>query len=108
MSTARMTSAMTIEEFAEQSKRLAGHLAELNRIDTAIVAAAKAGTALPSSDEIFGALSDASIACTDVIDTYGARSVPENVLTDLFRLNCAITDLTASLKLYATLIVRPA
>lgn len=98
---------MTAEEFAEQSETLAGHTAELNRIDTVVLAAAKAGTALPPSAEIFGALSDASIACADVIDTVGARSVPENVRTGLFRLNCAITDLAASLKLYVMLRVRP-
>jgi hypothetical protein len=97
---------MTAEKFAEPSKRLASHTAKINRIDTAVVAAAKAGTALPPSDEIFGALSDASIACAEVIDTFGAKSVPENVLAGLFRLNCAITDLAASLKLYVMLMVR--
>jgi hypothetical protein len=104
---ARRTSPMTAEEFAEQFKRLASQTAELNRIDAAVVAAAKGGAALPPSNEIFGALSDASIACAEVIDTYGARSVPANVRTGLFRLNCATTDLAASLKLYVTLMVRP-
>ena len=64
---------MTPEEFADQSNTLASLVAELNRIDTAVLAAAKAGTALPYSDEIFDALSDASIACAEVIDTYGAN-----------------------------------
>jgi hypothetical protein len=37
---------MTTEEFAEQRNRLGSHKAELNRIDTAIVVAAKTGTPL--------------------------------------------------------------
>ena len=91
------------KELAKQSLRLGSHEAELHRIDTAFVAAAKAGTRLPSPSKIFGALTDASIACAEVIDTYGARPIPANVRTGLIRLHCAITDVTASLKLYAVL-----
>ena len=99
---------MTAVEFAEQTKRLEGRVAELNRIDGALVAAAKAGTAPPSTHEIFGALSNASIACSDVIGTYSATPIPANVRTGLFDLHSAITDLAASLKLYVMLMVRPA
>ena len=91
------------KELARQSLRLGGHEAELNRIDTAFVCAAKAGTRLPSPSKIFGALTDASIVCAEVIDAYGPRPVPADVRTSLLRLHCAITDLTASLNLYAVL-----
>jgi hypothetical protein len=91
------------KELARQSLRLGSHEAELNRIDTALVGAAKAGTRLPSPSKIFGALTDASIACAEVIDTYGARPIPADVRTGLCRVHCAVTDLTASLKLYAVL-----
>ena len=87
-------------DLAKQSLQLGSHEAELNRIDTAFVAAAKGGTRLPSPSKIFGARTDASIMCAEVIDAYEA---PPNVRTGLSRLHCAITDLTASLKLYAVL-----
>ena len=96
------------KELAKQSLRLGSHEVELNRIDTALVAAAKAGTRLPSSTKIFGALADASIACAEVIDAYEARPIPANVRTGLLRLHCAMTDLAASLKLYAALSVSKA
>jgi hypothetical protein len=91
------------KEVAKQALRLGSHEVELNRIDTAFVAAAKAGTCLPAAANIFRALTDASIACAEVIDTYEARPIPTNVRTGLSRLHCAITDLAASLKLYAAL-----
>ena len=94
------------KELAQQSLRLRSQEAELNRIDTAFVAAAKAGTRLPSPSKIFGALIDASIACAEVIDSYEARPIPANVQTGLSRLHCATTDLTTSLKLYAVLSVK--
>jgi hypothetical protein len=93
------------KEVAKQALRLGSHEVELNRIDTAFVGAAKAGTRLPAPTKIFGALTDASIACAEVIDTYEARPIPANVRTGLSRLHCAITDLAASLKLYAVLSV---
>ena len=93
------------KERAQQSLRLGSHEVEINRIDTAFVAATKAGTRLPSPSKIFGALTDASIVCAEVIDTYEARPIPANVRTGLSRLHCAITDLTASLKVYAVLSV---
>ena len=94
------------KERAKQSLRLGSHQAELNRIDTAIMAAAKAGTRLPTPSKIFGALIDASIAYADVIDTYEARPIPANVQTGLSGLHCATSDLAASLKLYAVLSVK--
>ena len=93
------------KELAQQSLRLRSQEAELNRIDTAFVAAAKAGTRLPSPSKIFGALTDASIVCAEVFDTYEARPIPAKVQSGLMRLHCAMTDLTASLKLYAVLAV---
>ena len=90
---------------AQQSCRLESHEAELNRIDTAFVGAARDGTRLPSPSKIFGALTDASIVCAEVLDTYRARPIPENVRTDLLRLHCAMTDVTVSLKSYAVLSV---
>ena len=94
------------KELAQQSLRLRSQEAELNRIDTAFVAAAKAGTRLPSPSKIFGALIDASIACAEVIDSYEARPIPANVQTGLSGLHCATSDLAASLKLYAVLSVK--
>ena len=91
------------KELATQSLRLGSHETELNRIDTAFVAAAKRGTLLPSPSKIFGALTDASIACAEVIDIYGSRPIPADVRTGLSRVHCAATDLTASLNLYAVL-----
>jgi hypothetical protein len=93
------------KELAKQSLRLGSHEVELNRIDTAFVAAAKAGTRLPSPTKIFGALADASIACAEVIDAYEARPMPTDVRTGLSRLHCSMTDLSASLKMYAVLSV---
>ena len=92
-------------ELGQQSLRLASHEAELNRIDTACVAASKTGTQLPSPNNIFGALTDASIVCADVIDKYGAKPIPADVRTGVLRLHCAITDLATSLKVYAALSV---
>ena len=92
-------------ESAKEWLRLGSHEAELNRIDTALVGAAKAGSRPPSSSKIFGALSDASVVCAEVLDKYAGRPVPVNVHTGLSRLHCAITNLSASLKAYAMLSV---
>ena len=89
----------------ESAKRLGSHEAELNRIDTALVGAAKIGTRPPSCSKIFGALSDASIVCAEMLDTYADRPIPAHIRTGLSRLHCAITDLEGSLKLYAELSV---
>ena len=41
--------------------------------------------------------------CAEGIDEYGAKPIPESVRAGLIQLHCAITDLAASLKLYAAL-----
>jgi hypothetical protein len=92
-------------ESAKHQLRLGSHEAELNRIDTALVGAAKAGFKPPSSSKIFGALSDASIVCAEMLDAYADRPIPLHVHIGLSRLHCAITDLEASLKVYAVLSV---
>ena len=51
------------------------------------------------------AFSATSIVCAEVFDTYEARPIPAKVQSGLMRLHCAMTDLTASLKLYAVLAV---
>jgi hypothetical protein len=92
-------------ESAKQQLRLGSHEAELNRIDTALVGAARAGFKPPSSSKIFGALNDAAIVCAEMLDTYAARPIPAHIRTGLSRVQCAITDLQASLKVYAVLSV---
>jgi hypothetical protein len=93
-------------ESAEQQLRLGSHEAELNRIDTALLGAAKGGFRTPSCSKIFGALSDASIVCAEMLDAYADKPIPVHVRTGLSRLHCAITDLQASLKIYGALSVR--
>ena len=90
---------MTTADLAEQT-RLRNLATELNRIDTALLTATKSGTSLPSARTVFGALSDASIACAEVIEIYGAREIPRNVRSGLVEVNCSITDLAATLKVY--------
>lgn len=91
------------KEWAKQSLRLGSHVAELNRIDAAFIGAAKTGARPPSSSKIFGTMADASIACAEAIDAYDDRPIPPDVRTGILRLHCALTDLAASLKLYAVL-----
>ena len=93
-------------ESAKEWLRLGSHEAELNRIDTALVGAAKAGFRPPSTSKIFGALSDASIVCAELLDAYADKPLPAHLQTGLSRLLCAVTDLEASLKTYAVLSVR--
>jgi hypothetical protein len=90
-------------ESAKAWLRLGSHEAEVNQIDTALVGAAKTGSRPPSSSQIFGALSDASFVCAEIVDAYVDRPIPLNVRTGLSRLHCAITDLSASLKVYTAL-----
>jgi hypothetical protein len=99
--------ARTITHFAKRPTDLGRHVAELNRIDTAIVAAARTGTPFPSLAIIFGALSDASIASAEVLENCGATPVPVNVRNNLLGLQCSVTDVVASLMLYTTLAVTP-
>jgi hypothetical protein len=90
---------------AQHLNQLESHEADLHRIDTAFVAAAKAGTRLTSPAKIFVALTDASILCADVIDGYGAKPIPANVRAGLLQLHCAMSDLATSLKVYGALSV---
>jgi hypothetical protein len=95
----------TITQFAMRPTDLSRQVAELNRIDTAILSAAKTGTPLPSPAVIFGALSDASLASAEALESCGATPIPASVRTDLLGLQCAMTDVATSLKLYTILAV---
>jgi hypothetical protein len=95
----------TITQFAKRPTDLGRQVAELNRIDTAILAAAKTGTPLPSPGLVFGALSDASLASAEALESYRGRAIPANVHTNLLGLQCAMTDVATSLKFYMTLAV---
>jgi len=86
-----------------QSRRLESHEAELNRLDTALVEAAKTGTRAPGQQAIFGALGDGSMLCAELVEFYRGEVVPTDVRTGLLRLHCAITNLAASLRVYAAL-----
>jgi hypothetical protein len=90
----------------EQPPTLDRHVAVLNRLDTALVAAAMAGRPPPSARQVFDALCDASIASAEVIGTYGTKPIPDHLRSGLLRLHCAFTDLTASLKHYTRPAVR--
>ena len=94
------------KESARQWLRLGSHEGELNRIEAALLCAAKTRSRPPSSSQIFGALSDASFVCAEIVDAYVDRPIPLNIRTGLARLHCAITDLAASLELYAGLSVK--
>jgi hypothetical protein len=95
---------MTMAQLSERSTRSLGiRVAELNRIDTAVLAAAKTGVPLPSFEVIFDVLIGASIASAEVIDAHGASSMPIKVHNKLLRLQCAATDLLTSLKVYTIL-----
>jgi len=97
----------TITQFAMRPTDLSRQVAELNRIDTAILSAAKTGTPLPSPAVIFGALSAASLASAEALESCGTTPVRANVRTNLLGLQCAMTDVETSLKLYTTLAVTP-
>ena len=99
--------ALTTMPFAKRPTDLGRQVAELNRIDTVILSAAKTGTPLPSPTVIFGALSDASLASAEALEGCGASPVPANVRTHLLGLQCAMTDVATSLRIYTTLTVTP-
>ena len=81
-------------------------MVQLNRIDDMLLTAGKTATPLPSAAEVFTTLSDALIESAEVVDSYRERTLPEDIRIGLFRLNCAATDLVASLKHYVRLMVR--
>ena len=96
---------MTMAQISEQSTRsLDCQVAEIDRIDTAVLAATKFGVELPSAAVIFSALNDASIASADVIDAHGAGPIPAEVRSGLLRLHCSVTDLVTSLRMYGALV----
>ena len=96
----------TVTQLYEQSstRTLGRQVVEINRIDSAILTAAKTGVPLPSTHMIFGALSDASIASAEALENCGAALVPVSVRVGLLRLHCSMTDLLTSLGLYTGLV----
>jgi hypothetical protein len=93
-------------ESARQSARLGSHETELNRLDTALLAATKSRSTPPSSFRVFRALSDASIVCAEVIDAHAGRPIPSLVRIELARVHCAMTDVGASLAAYMALCLK--
>jgi len=85
------------------TKSLQRQVTELNRIETAVLSAARTCASPPTSAMVFGALSDASHAFADVIDAHAVGPMPADVRTGLLQLNCCVTDLVISLKLYTSL-----
>jgi hypothetical protein len=95
---------MTMAQLSEQStKSLDRRVAEIDRIDTAVLAATKFGVELPSAAVVFSALNDASIASAEVIDAHGAVPIPAEVRSGLLRLHCSVSDLVTSLRMYGAL-----
>lgn len=88
---------------AYSTQGLDRQVAEVLRIDCLIVAAAKRGLPPPTAGLAFEALSDASIAAADAIESCGAAPLPSDVRTELLRLHCAISDLVTTLQLYGVL-----
>lgn len=88
---------------ARSTKNLRRQAAELDRIDTAILAASKFGIPLPSSEVVFAALVDASNTSAEVIDAHSTGQIPVDVRSGLLHLQCSVTGLIASLSLYCVL-----
>lgn len=89
---------------SEQSaQRLEDQAAVVDRMDTAVVAAAKFGVQFAASAMVFSALNDASIASAEVIDAHGTGPLPLDVRSRLLRLQCSVSDLVTSLRLYCVL-----
>ena len=65
----------THTKFTEPSNTLGRRVAELDRLDTAILMAAKLGTPLPSAAMIFRALSDASIASAEALENWDVTPI---------------------------------
>jgi hypothetical protein len=95
---------MPTAPLSEQSTRRLDRLAaELDRIETAVVAATRCGSLVPSTDMVFRALNDASVVSAAVIDAHGSKPIPLDVRNGLLRLHCSVTDLVTSLRLYSAL-----
>ena len=88
---------------ARSNKKLRRQVAELDRIDTAVLAASKFGVHLPAPGVIFAALNDASNTSAEVIDAHSAGQLPLDVRNGLLHLQCSVTGLVASLRLYCVL-----
>jgi hypothetical protein len=88
---------------ARSTKKLCRQVAELDRIDTAVLAASKFGVQLPTSAVIFTALNDASNTSAEVIDAHGAGQIPTDVRNELLQLQSSVIGLIASLRLYCVL-----
>jgi hypothetical protein len=95
---------MSRAQLREQStRRLEGQAAEVDRVDTAVVAAAKFGVQFPAFAVVIRALNDASTASAEVVDAHGTGPLPLNVRNGLLRLHCSVSDLVTSLTLYCVL-----
>ena len=78
---------------------------ELNRVDFLLVASAKRSSLPPAQSEIFDALSKSAIACADAVEAAGEKPMPTEVRKAILLLQVAITDLAATLKTCAKLMV---
>jgi hypothetical protein len=95
---------MSRGQLSEQSATmLEGQAAQVDRLDTAVVAAAKFGVQFPASAVVFSALNDASLASAEVNDAHGTGPLPPDVRNGLLRLHCSVSDLVTSLRLYCVL-----
>ena len=89
---------------SEQSaQRLEAQAAVVDRMGSAVVAAAKFGVQFPASAMVFSALNDASIASAGVIDAHEAGPLPPDVRNGLLRLHSSVSDLVTTLRLYCVL-----
>ena len=78
---------------------------EVNRLDFLLVASAKRGSLPPPQKEIFDALSNSTIACADAVEAAGEKPMATDVREAILLLQVAITDLAATLRTYAKLVV---
>ena len=78
---------------------------EINRLDFLLVAGARRGSLAPPQKEIFDALSKACIVCADAIEAAGEEPMATDVRADVLLLQVAITDLAATLRTYAKLVL---
>jgi hypothetical protein len=85
--------------------RIKACVEEINRLDFLLVAGARHGAAPPPQKEIFDALSRATIACADAVETAGEQPMPADHRDAILLLQIAITDLAATLKSHVKLVV---
>ena len=101
------TSDLEGEQSGSVLRRIQAYVEEINRLDFLLVASAKRGSPPPPQKEIFDALSKATIACGDAVEAAGEKPMATDVREAILLLQVAITDLTATLKTYAKLMVWP-